>query len=223
MRGEILYPGDLSYFFLLSYCFLSGPSCSVPSVFACQLYKLGHRNRGTKFCLLLTCLSQTLRWTFKRNNDASNETKTLHQYNTSIVQTLLLLNPSCHRPSDKQSVRQSSLVTFSVLCEFFPQPFHAFVTPLPSNQLCSLHSRQIQRYKYKSRCYAMDASLPTSSNATFSSSLLSLLFVLISKRLLFTKHQSVSTRTSTCYTFQLILVLVEDVCVLMKWAKRLVN
>ncbi|KRZ81998.1 hypothetical protein T08_1747, partial [Trichinella sp. T8] len=164
MRGEILYPGDLSYFFLLSYCFLSGPSCSVPSVFACQLYKLGHRldcvnslfwaggilNRGTKFCLLQTCLSQTLRWTFKRNNDASNETKTLHQYNTSIVQTLLLLNPSCHRPSDKQSVRQSSLVTFSALCEFFPQPFHAFVTPLPSNQLCSLHSRQIQRYKYKS-------------------------------------------------------------------------
>ncbi|KRY44011.1 hypothetical protein T03_10770 [Trichinella britovi] len=94
---------------------------------------------------------------FKRNNDASNETKTLHQYNTSIVQTLLLLNPSCHRPSDKQSVRQLSLVTFSVLCEFFPQPFHAFVTPLPSNQLCSLHSRQIQRYKYKSRCYAIVA------------------------------------------------------------------
>ncbi|KRZ88189.1 hypothetical protein T08_8494 [Trichinella sp. T8] len=148
MRGEILYPGDLSYFFLLSYCFLSGPSCSVPSVFACQLYKLGHRldcvnslfwaggilNRGTKFCLLQTCLSQTLRWTFKRNNDASNETKTLHQYNTSIVQTLLLLNPSCHRPSDKQSVRQLSLVTFSVLCEVlnsFHSCFPVFSTTFP--------------------------------------------------------------------------------------------
>ncbi|KRY11655.1 hypothetical protein T12_8813 [Trichinella patagoniensis] len=107
MRGEILYPGDLSYFFLLSYCFLSGPSCSVPSVFACQLYKLGHRNRGTKFCLLLTCLSQTLRWT---------------------------LNPSCHRPSDKQSVRQSSLVTFSVLCEVlnsFHSCFPVFSTTFP--------------------------------------------------------------------------------------------
>ncbi|KRX98206.1 hypothetical protein T4E_9973 [Trichinella pseudospiralis] len=43
MCGEILYPGDLSFFFLLLYCFVSGTSCPVLSVFACQLYKLGHR------------------------------------------------------------------------------------------------------------------------------------------------------------------------------------
>ncbi|KRZ16058.1 hypothetical protein T4B_2742, partial [Trichinella pseudospiralis] len=41
--NQILYPGDLSYFFLLLYCFVSGTSCPVLSVFACQLYKLGHR------------------------------------------------------------------------------------------------------------------------------------------------------------------------------------
>ncbi|KRX27018.1 hypothetical protein T07_4961 [Trichinella nelsoni] len=127
MRGEILYPGDLSYFFLLSYCFpvwtvlfcavcFCMPALQTRSpVRLCQQFVLGRwytvrvfsRNRWTKFCLLLTCLSETLRWT---------------------------LNPSCHRPSDKQSVRQSSLVTFSVLCEVlnsFHSCFPVFSTTFP--------------------------------------------------------------------------------------------
>ncbi|KRX45873.1 hypothetical protein T05_7723 [Trichinella murrelli] len=44
------------------------------------------------------------------------------------------LNPSCHRPSDKQSVRQLSLVTFSALCEVlnsFRSCFPVFSTTFP--------------------------------------------------------------------------------------------